>query len=377
MARRKSKFSLLMWLFFSGITGSGITGYLRPNIPILGPMIAKFTDKGQNLAAGSRSQLTEPAKSLLNDQASGTYDGSAVAGRLASARRPSNGQQQGGVQPTKAAGSRGNGNLLIASFNIQVLGQSKISKPGMKELLAHVIRQFDLVAIQEVRAKADNVIPDLVTSINSNGSRYNFVIGPRLGRSNSKEQYTYVFNSNTVEHDPSSVGTVNDPKDLLHREPFVTRFRARTQSPAQAFTFWMVNIHTDPDEVPEEVDALADVFQVMQKARTDEDDVILLGDLNASEKQLGRLGRLPGMQWTVSGVTTNTRKNKAYDNILFQGQATREYTGRWGVYDLERHLGLSREQALQVSDHLPVWAEFRVWEAPPATSSVGRPSLYN
>ena len=247
----------------------------------------------------------------------------------------------------------------------------------MKELLAHVIRQFDLVAIQEVRAKADNVIPDLVTTVNSNGSRYNFVIGPRLGRSNSKEQYTYVFNTNTVEHDPSSVGTVNDPKDLLHREPFVTRFRARTQSPAQAFTFWMVNIHTDPDEVPEEVDALADVFQVMQKARADEDDVILLGDLNASEKQLGRLGKLPGMQWTVSGVTTNTRKTKAYDNILFQGQATREYTGRWGVYDLERNLGLSREQALQVSDHLPVWAEFRVWEAPPPTSPVGRPSLYN
>jgi deoxyribonuclease-1-like protein len=377
MARKKSKFSLLMWLIFSGISGGGITGYLKPNIPIIGPLIAKFTDTGQNLTAGSGNLLTESANGLLGNQSSGSYGGSAVTGRLASARQPSNGQQQGAIQPTTAAGSQGNGNLLIASFNIQVLGQSKISKPGMKELLAHVIRQFDLVAIQEVRAKADNVIPDLVTTVNSNGSRYNFVIGPRLGRSNSKEQYTYVFNTNTVEHDPSSVGTVNDPKDLLHREPFVTRFRARTQSPAQAFTFWMVNIHTDPDEVPEEVDALADVFQVMQKARADEDDVILLGDLNASEKQLGRLGKLPGMQWTVSGVTTNTRKNKAYDNIMFQGQATREYTGRWGVYDLERNLGLSREQALQVSDHLPVWAEFRVWEAPPPTSPVGRPSLYN
>ncbi len=377
MARKNSKFSLLMWLIFSGISGGGITGYLNPSIPIIGPLIAKFTDKGQNLTAGTGNLLTESANGLLSNQPPSSYGSSAVAGRLASARQPANGRQQGNIQAATAAGSQGNGNLLIASFNIQVLGQSKISKPGMKELLAHVIRQFDLVAIQEVRAKADNVVPDLVTTINSNGSRYNFVIGPRLGRSNSKEQYTYVFNTNTVEHDPSSVGTVNDPKDLLHREPFVTRFRARTQSPAQAFTFWMVNIHTDPDEVPEEVDALADVFQVMQKVRADEDDVILLGDLNASEKQLGRLGKLPGMQWTVSGVTTNTRKNKAYDNILFQGQATREYTGRWGVYDLERNLGLSREQALQVSDHLPVWAEFRVWEAPPPTSPVGRPSIYN
>jgi endonuclease/exonuclease/phosphatase family metal-dependent hydrolase len=344
MARKNSKFSLLMWLIFSGISGGGITGYLNPSIPIIGPLIAKFTDKGQNLTAGTGNLLTESANGLLSNQPPSSYGSSAVAGRLASARQPANGRQQGNIQAATAAGSQGNGNLLIASFNIQVLGQSKISKPGMKELLAHVIRQFDLVAIQEIRAKADNVVPDLVTTINSNGSRYNFVIGPRLGRSNSKEQYTYVFNTNTVEHDPSSVGTVNDPKDLLHREPFVTRFRARTQSPAQAFTFWMVNIHTDPDEVPEEVDALADVFQVMQKVRADEDDVILLGDLNASEKQLGRLGKLPGMQWTVSGVTTNTR---------------------------------SREQALQVSDHLPVWAEFRVWEAPPPTSPVGRPSIYN
>ena len=377
MARRKSKFSLLMWLVFSGISGGGITGYLKPNLPIVGPMIAKLTAKGESVAADSGTALKNSANSLLSNPSYGNYGASTVSGQLASARRPANGQQQGTVSANAAAGRQSNGNLLIASFNIQVLGQSKISKPGMKEMLAHVIRQFDLVAIQEVRAKADNVVPDLVTAVNANGSRYNFVIGPRLGRSNSKEQYTYVFNTNTVEHDPSSVGTVNDPNDLLHREPFVTRFRARTQSPSQAFTFWMVNIHTDPDEVPEEVDALADVFRVMQQARADEDDVILLGDLNASEKQLGRLGKIPGMRWTVTGVTTNTRKNKAYDNILFQGQATQEYTGRWGVYDLERNLGISRDQALQVSDHLPVWAEFRVWEAPRPTSPVGRPSLYN
>ena len=113
------------------------------------------------------------------------------------------------------------------------------------------------------------------------------------------------------------------------------------------------------------------------QARADEDDVILLGDLNASEKQLGKLGKIRGMRWTVTGVTTNTRKNKAYDNILFHGQATQEYTGRWGVYDLERNLGLNRDQALQVSDHLPIWADFRVWEASRPTTPVGRPSLYN
>ena len=43
--------------------------------------------------------------------------------------------------------------------------------------------------------------------------------------------------------------------------------------------------------------------------------------------------------------------------------ATSEYMGRWGVFDLMAEYGLTRDEALRVSDHLPVWAEFSVYEA--------------
>ena len=114
--------------------------------------------------------------------------------------------------------------------------------------------------------------------------------------------------------------------------------------------------------MPQEIDALAGVFQVMRSAFPDEDDVILLGDLNASEHQLGRLGQLPGMTWVVRETTTNTRRTKAYDNILFDGRVTGEYNGRWGVLDVQNAFGLSAQQALEVSDHFPVWAEFSTRE---------------
>ncbi len=112
----------------------------------------------------------------------------------------------------------------------------------------------------------------------------------------------------------------------------------------------------------------------MQTARPDEDDVILLGDLNASDQQLGRLGQLPGMTCVVSGITTNTRRTKTYDNLLFNRFATTEFTGRWGVVDVQKVFGLTLEQALEVSDHLPIWAEFRAYESPLTSSTASWPN---
>ena len=61
-------------------------------------------------------------------------------------------------------------------------------------------------------------------------------------------------------------------------------------------------------------------------------------------------------------MTTNTRRSKTYDNLIFDTRTTTEYTGTWGVLDLQNTFGLSLDKALEVSDHNPVWAAFRPWE---------------
>jgi deoxyribonuclease-1-like protein len=260
------------------------------------------------------------------------------------------------------AGGKPTDAITICSFNIQVFGESKIAKHEVVDVLAKVVRNFDIVAIQEVRAKSDSVIPQFLSAINADGSRYQFVIGPRLGRTVSKEQYTFIYDSTRIEVDPSSVGTSPNPGDRLHRPPLHARFRVRANPPESGFSFWLVDTHTDPDEVSAEVNALADVFMEMKALRPDEDDVILLGDFNAGPPQFGKIKQIPGVGWAVSGVTTNTRRNKTYDNLVFDQRATTEYTGRWGVLDLQNTFGLSLNKALEVSDHNPVWAAFRPWE---------------
>jgi len=200
-----------------------------------------------------------------------------------------------------------------------------------------------------------------------------YLIGPRLGRTSSKEQYAFVYNTDRIELGQASAYTVNDPQDLLHREPYVAYFRVRGPPREKAFGFQLANIHTDPDETDTELDALGDVFAAIQRGST-EDDVILLGDLNVDEYDLGRLGQLPGIAYAISGTTTNTRRNKAYDNLVFDGNSTAEFTGRAGVLDLMAEYGLTEEQALEVSDHFPVWAEFSALEAPVGPVAAGPPS---
>jgi len=278
------------------------------------------------------------------------------------------------ASPQAPAGGKPTDAITIASFNIQVFGESKISKPQVVDVLARVVRNFDVVAIQEVRAKSDSVIPQFVSAINADGSRYQFVIGPRLGRTVSKEQYTFIYDSNRIEVDPSSVGTSPNPGDRLHRPPLHARFRVRANPPESGFSFWLVDTHTDPDEVATEVNALAEVFQEMKALRPDEDDVILLGDLNAGPPQFGKIKQIPGVGWAVSGVTTNTRRSKTYDNLIFDQRTTTEYTGRWGVLDLQNTFGLSLDKALEVSDHNPVWAAFRPLENPGGTRMTAAPS---
>ena len=253
--------------------------------------------------------------------------------------------------------------IRIASFNIQVFGTSKASKPNVMEILAQVVRKFDLVAIQELRTTDETVMQSFLSRINATGRAYNYVVGPRLGRTNSKEQYVFVFDTQRIEIDSSSLTTLPDPQDLLHREPLAARFRTKVTPETNAFTFILVNIHTDPDETKTELDALGDLYPlVQQKNPWAEDDVILLGDLNVNNKRLGKLGALPDITYTVHGGPTNTRQTKSYDNIVFSRTPTTEFTGQSGIVNLQQEFQLSQEQALKVSDHYPIWAEFTVTE---------------
>ena len=280
---------------------------------------------------------------------------------------------EGGPQQALPPADRTSATIKIASFNIQVFGEEKVKDAKTTDVLVKIIRGFDVVAIQEIRAKDPQFIPRFVQQVNSTGMQYSFALGPRLGNTTSQEQYAFLFNLARVEIDPTSVYTVGDPANMLHREPLVAGFRTRAAPPGEAFTFTLVNMHTDPDVAKAECDALAAVFRAVRDDGRGEDDIILLGDFNANPENMGQLRALPYISYVVSGVPTMVEGNRTNDNILFDRRATTEFVN-WDIVNVMRLYNLTQAEVLKVSDHLPVWADFSIYERGRPGSLVTRPT---
>ncbi len=255
--------------------------------------------------------------------------------------------------------------ILIASFNIQVFGESKMNDRWVMERLAEVVRRFDIVAIQEIRSKDQMLIPTLLNYVNANGARYDFLIGERLGDTSSKEQYAYVYDATKVISNQQCAYTFNDDINLLHREPLIARFAVQTNRTQNPWRFSLVNLHTDPDVAQREVDSMGGILRVIRNfefSTGQEDDVILLGDLNAGPNQLGQIQTLANMRPLIANQATNVLGTEIYDNILIDTNVTGEFKGNCGVMNLQDFFHIQTRDALKLSDHQPVWAEFLIEE---------------
>lgn len=257
--------------------------------------------------------------------------------------------------------------IRVATFNIKTLGAGKAAKPEVMERIVAILAGFDLIAIQEIRNQDQTVMPALVEQLNrASGRRYSFVVSPALGRSGyHREQAAFVFDESRLQIDDVHAAPIQDPEGVMIRPPYIGWFRTAAPRPDQAFTFNAVNIHINAASPELELPLLQEIFRVVRQDGRNEDDVILMGDFNAGERLLAASTERSQLVPVVRGGFTNTRGTRQYDNILFDSLATSEYLGTSGVFDFLKHLNLTMDQALAVSDHLPVWAEFSLIEGGP------------
>ena len=248
--------------------------------------------------------------------------------------------------------------LKLASWNIRILSDHSRDDGELRKI-AHVLLNYDFISIVELHDEA--VLKRLQIILLQQGNRrYNYQISPPVGRL-EKERVAFLYDVALV--DVVRRGELYpDVKDNFSRDPYWATFRAGR------FDFSIIAVHVIwGDSVARrqaEIQALLEVYAVVQFINGAENDVLLVGDFNRNSNDAiaySALKALPTMeQLFLYPQKSHIRDTSLYDNIFFQRYFTKEYAGKCGInkFDETDFGNDDKAASLAVSDHRPVWAHF-------------------
>lgn len=257
--------------------------------------------------------------------------------------------------PTDPAAST----IRLAAWNIRIFSNNSRNDHELRRI-ANVLINYDFIAIVEL--KDEEVLKRTEDMLKLMGRDYDYLVSRPVG-AKVKERYAFLFDQKLVDVLDDGM-LFPDPNDTFLREPYSASFRAGQ------FDFTAITSHVIwGDSVPprqREVRELANVYQTLQAMNGAEQDVILLGDFNRNPDDLFAyqpLMSIPGMTHLFRlPEKSHIKDTSLYDNIFFQSSYVTEYTGNSGIdrFD-ETDFGNDDVTAsLAVSDHRPVWGEFRI-----------------
>ncbi|XP_038077129.1 deoxyribonuclease-1-like [Patiria miniata] len=229
-----------------------------------------------------------------------------------------------------------------------------------------ILSRYDLVMVQELRSSSPDPINELLSGLNQYSSKnYGMVVGPREGRSSTKEQYVFFYRTDLFRVKDQYAYV--EKNDEFEREPYIVRFESLTSSSLPT-DFAVVNIHTKPGYkyTRYEVDALADVYDdVVSKWGLT--DVIITGDYNADCDYVKasywptiRLRTESRFYWLTPDEADTTVSNTdcAYDRFVLAGSKMTANLPSSRVFYFDNAYGLDQDTAKTVSDHYPIELTF-------------------
>ncbi|HKE01225.1 MAG TPA: deoxyribonuclease I [Planctomycetota bacterium] len=252
--------------------------------------------------------------------------------------------------------------LRVHSWNARHMGWS--GQTNWSGYAAQVWNQFgstsgsangcDLIAFQEVMY--DTAPPSICTALQSvSGFPWSHTTTVAIGRSSYKERYSIVYRTDRVTLLNTYVW--NDVGDKFEREPQVATFRVNATGADVTFVNWHTIFGTTAER-QQEIHDIADVFKGVQNASASDQDVVLLGDNNASATSswwsnlTSTAVVSPQVSFAVNDLTTlnsSCAYASAYDHFWMQLAYVTEYSssGRDYVADTCALYG--------ISDHAPIW----------------------
>jgi len=289
-------------------------------------------------------------------------------------------------EPQRAIPKKATNRLLMATWNVANLGvQERRDKDY--QLIAEMVNWFDLVAMQEVNdnlAGLRGIQKHLPTS-------FRVLFSDIAG---NKERMTFIYDSTKVtllekvgeidippsDHRHITLPGIEQQFDGFDRNPYLAAFQSG------AFRFVLVNVHLffGSDKPISMNRRSLETFAVARWAdnrRKSENayshNIVALGDFNLPKAEPGdpiydaltkRGLQLPEHSTKIG---SSIASDSHYDQIaFFPGETQDHFTGQAGVFDFDGAVFKTLYETVAlgkflayvryyISDHRPLWAEFR------------------
>lgn len=259
-------------------------------------------------------------------------------------------------QVSKTAKSK----IKLVSWNIQHLGKTK-SDDVIYEI-ANILRDYDMVAIQEIVAKdpaGAQAVAKIVDELNRMGAQWDYQISDPTNSPSvyMSERYAFLWKTSKVELQHRAF-LDKELENIFYREPFVAKFKDKSTKKL----FYVVNYHSRKytDKPEEEIIHFIDYPKRFQSQH-----IIIAGDFNLTERHdVWRPLSHIGFQNALSNKPSTLKRkcdegnylNHAIDNLYFLPGIIKVSAN--SIDFVGSCLNLSK--ARTVSDHLPVYMEFEL-----------------
>lgn len=245
--------------------------------------------------------------------------------------------------------------ISICSWNLKDFGQSK--SDSEIEFIANTIKDFDVIAIQEVVAGygGPQAVARLHSVLNRKGMKWDYTISePTSGTSYKTERYAFIWKTSGLK----KVGDAWLEKRYhleIDREPFYITLDA------QGKKFTLVNFHAITKSKQPETEIK--YFKFLPALYKDQ-NLIFAGDFNVPQSHtvfnpLRKMGYSSGMinQKTSLKLTCvdNDCLASEFDNFYFVESRFKDFkSGFIPFYEAFIH----HQEARLISDHVPIFFQF-------------------
>lgn len=251
----------------------------------------------------------------------------------------------------------GQADVAVVSWNIRDFGKTK--SVAAMEQIADILRDYDIVAIQEVVAGygGSQAVARLADALNRKGSKWDYAISnPTSSPAYKTEKYAFLWKTSKAK--VTGKGKLLAAlADCVYREPFELTFRIQEKE------LTIINYHSRTyNEQPELEIACVSDYVMSQQAK----NVLLVGDFNLTiDHEVFSDLKAHQFKPCLHGTKTTLKKeckggsylNHAIDNILYNAIKSKLLDG--GVIDFVQDCA-QLEAKRFLSDHVPVYIKLRL-----------------